>query len=119
MNADKGVNIGIGYVTMAAHGAGSQDGAGAATIPTMESGRTSFTQKPETYEADSPICLMVGGMAYHGTVVFPFDEEPGIDDWLDPDLRKTVKLDIHTRDHADTVDGTLRIVLDRLVAAPE
>lgn len=119
MNADKGINMGLGYVNMAAQGAGAQDGAGAATIPTIESGRTSFTQKAETYEADSPICLMVGGMAYHNTIIFPFGEDNDIESWLDPDARKTVKLDIHTRDISDAASGTARIILDRLVPNPE
>jgi len=119
MNADYGINMGLGYVNMSAHGAGAQDGAAAATIPTMESGRTSFTQKAETYEADSPICLMAGGMAYHNTVIFPFGEDNDIESWLDPDARKTVKLDIHTRDTSSSASGTARIIIDRLVPTPE
>ncbi len=42
--ADKGVRVDLGYVLGGAWGEGSQDGAGAGTIPTMETGRTSYTQ---------------------------------------------------------------------------
>jgi len=115
MTADKGVKIGLGYVTAGAWGAGSQDGAGAATIATMESGRTSFTQKPETYEADSPIAMLFKGVAYHNTVLIPFDQDPNPNTWLDPDLRKTVELNIHTRNASSAADGTNRVILDRLV----
>jgi len=85
----------------------------------MESGRTSFTQKAETYEADSPICLIAGGMAYHNTVVFPFGEDSDIESWVDPDARKTVKVDIHTRNQSSAASGTARLILDRLVPTPE
>lgn len=118
MSADKGINMGLGYVNMIAHGAGSSDGAGAATIPTMESGRTSFTQKPETYEADSPICLIAGGMAYHNTVLLEFDVDLDPATWIDPHKEATVKLDIHTRNSADAASGTAKVVLDRAVATP-
>lgn len=118
MTADKGVDVGIGYVTAAAWGAGSQDGAGASTVPTMETGRTSFTQKPETYEADSPIGFLCKGVAYHGTVPLRFDHDPNPATWLDTDLRKTVELNIHTRNAASAADGTARVVLDRLVSYP-
>jgi len=53
LNADQGRNIGLGYVLGGAWGSGSQDGAVSGTLPTLEGMRTSFTQKPETYEADS------------------------------------------------------------------
>ena len=115
MTADYGVNVGIGYVTGGAWGAGSQDGAGAAVIPTMETGRTSFTQKPETYEADSPIGFMFKGVAYQNTLVFRFDYENDSNLWLDPERRKTVKLNIHTRDSSSAASGTTKVIMDRLV----
>ena len=116
MTADKGINVGLGYVFMEAHGPGAQDGAVAATIATMESARTSFTQKPETYEADSPICLITGGLAYHNTVIFPFDEEPEPESWLDTVKEASINLNIHTRNASSAASGTNKIILDRPVA---
>ena len=119
MTAGKGINMGLGYTNMAAFGAGDQAGSAAGTIPTMESGRTSYTQKPVTYEADHPIALIVGGMAYHNTCVFGFDynQDPGT--WLDPEKDATVKLDIHTRDLAAAASGTAKVILDRAVPSPK
>ena len=115
MTADKGVNISLGYVLGGAWGAGSQDGAGAATVATFESARSSYTQKPETYEADSPIGFVFVGMAPHLCVPFRFDQSPSPSDWLDPRGRATVQLNITTRNHADAASGVNAIVLDRLV----
>lgn len=115
MFADKGINMGLGRVEYSAHGSGSLDGAASATIPTMQGSNNAATQKPETYEADSPIQLIVGGMAYHHTIVFPFDMGDMPENYLDPDLRKTVKLDIHTRNDSNAASGTNRVILDRLV----
>jgi hypothetical protein len=115
MTADQGVDISLGYVLGGAWGAGSQDGAGAATIPTMETGRTSFTQKPETSEADSPIGFMFSGIAPFLTALFRFDDDSNPATWLDPNRRKTVKLDIHTRNASSAASGRNAIVLDRLV----
>ena len=115
IQAGKGINMGLGYTNMAAFGAGGQVPGVANAIPTMESGQTSHTQKPLTYDADHPIALIVGGMAYHNTCVFGFDYVPDMATWLDPSKDATVKLDIHTRDIADAAGGTARVILDRAV----
>jgi hypothetical protein len=115
-SADKGVRVSLGYVLTGAWGAGSQDGAAAATIATLESGRTSFTQKPETYEADSPIQSLFRGIAYQETVCLPFDLDPNPQTWLDPNMRKTVELNVHTRNASSAASGTNRVILERLVA---
>lgn len=114
-SADKGVRVSLGYVLSGAWGAGSHDGSGSSTVPTLEAGRTSFTQKPETYEADNPIQALFRGVAYQNTVCIPFDLDPNPATWLDPDLRKTVELNIHTRNAASAADGTAKVILDRLV----
>jgi len=115
MTADYGRNVGLGYVLQAIPGAGTQDGAGAGTIPTIEGRRTDFTQKPETYEADTLIALLVRGLCPENTVVFRFDRPDEPRAYLDPAAQKTVKLDIHTRDASSAADGTIRVILDRLV----
>jgi len=115
MTADKGIDVSLGYVLGGAWGAGSADGAGAGTVATMETGRTSFTQKAETYEADSPIGWLFAGMSPFLTALFRFDWDYNPATWLDPDRRKTVKLDIHTRNSSSAADGRNAIVLDRFV----
>jgi len=113
--AAEGVDISLGYVLGGAWGAGSQDGAGAATIATMETSRTSFTQKPETSEADSPIGFMFAGLAPYMAAYFRFDYQGSPDLYLDPRTEEAVKLDIFTRNSASAADGTNRVILDRYV----
>lgn len=113
--ADKGVDISLGYVFGGAWGAGSEDGAGAGTIATYQTGRTSFTQKPETYEEGSPIGFIFLGVSPFLCNWFRFDQLRDPATWLDPNERKTVKLDIHSRSHADVVGGVNKVILDRLV----
>lgn len=115
MTADKGRKIGIGYVLGGAWGSGAQDGSGSSTVPTLEGMRTSFTQKPESYEADSPIHALHVGICPENCVVFPFNyiDEPG--EYLDPKAEESVQLNIHTRNAASAADGTISIILDRLV----
>ena len=114
MLADDGVDVSLGRFIGYAQGAGSQDGGGAAVIPTIESAQGNGTLKVETYEADQPMNLLVAGFAPFYTALFDF--EVGYDPmtWLDPNARKTVKLDIHTRSGAAYADGRNAIVLDRL-----
>lgn len=113
--ADKGFDVGVGYVDTFVVGAGSKDGAAAGTIATPEAIRYSFTQKMETYEADSPAGWLASGIGYHGCAHFRFDdsEEPG--EWLNPDSMKQVELDIHTTNSSSAADGTNVVVLDRYI----
>ncbi len=112
---DKGFNVGLGYVDAVATAAGSLTEGGAVTIPTVQGTRNSFTQKAETYEADVLIGFLAKGIAYHNCGVFRFDHDQNPVTWLDPNARRTVQLNIHTRDHADAEGGTNAIVLDRFV----
>lgn len=115
MTADKGRRIGMGYVFTALGTAGTQDGAGAGTIPTLEGRRTDNTQKPETYEADTLITGLCRGICPENLVVFRFDKPDVPQTYLDPKVNETVKLDVHTRNAASAADGTVRVILDRLV----
>ena len=114
-NVDVGFDVGLGYVEAGAWGSGSADGAVSTTVPTLESGRTSFTQKAESFEADSPINFLMKGQAPHNLAMYRFDPDPDPATWLDPNARKTVKLDIKTRDASSAAGGTNAIVLDRFV----
>lgn len=113
--ADVGVDMGIGYVHAAVVGGGSQSGGVAASIPTIESGRTDTTQKLEVYDADNPVGLITMGKAPFGQGLFRFDYDYDPSTWLDPNLRKQVELHIHTRNQASAADGSLAIILDRFV----
>lgn len=111
--ADKGVRSGLGYITMATPGAGTQDGAVATAVPTLEGRRTDNTQKPENYEADTLIATLCRGLCPENVVAFRFDDPDDPDYYLDPKEQATVKLDIHTRDIASAADGEIRVILDR------
>lgn len=113
--ADKGVRVGLGYVTMATTGAGTQDGAVATAVPTLEGRRTDNTQKPENYEADTLQATLCRGLCPENVVVFRFDDPDDPEAYLDPAEQATVKLDVHTRDAASAADGEIRVMLDRYV----
>jgi len=113
--ADKGFNVGLGYVYAMVTSSGSRDGAGSATIPTVEGDRNSFTQKAETYEADSPIGFEAIGLCPECCVAFRFDHDPDPMTWLDPRAVGDVLLDIHTRNASSAAGGTNRVILDRYV----
>ncbi len=118
MSADKGIDMGLGYIYGRAFAIGSLDGAVAATLATIEASRTDTTQKPETYEGDHPIELMTLGMAPHGVALLHFDQDYSPATWLDPKARQTVKLNIHTRNAASAADGDAAVILDSLVVNP-
>jgi hypothetical protein len=113
--ADHAIDTGLGLVLGGAWGPASNTGAAGAVNASMEGDRNSSTQKPETYELSVPIGFMFAGMAPFLTAQFRFDWSFDPATWLDPEKRKTVKLDIHTRNHADAVGGRNAIVLDRFV----
>jgi hypothetical protein len=115
MLADDGIDTGVGRAITFVGGSVSKDGAGSATIPTLTADELSGTIKPETYEADSPINFISVGMAPFYTAQFDFNLGWDSVNWLDPNARKTVKLDIHTRSGATYADGRNAIVLDRFV----
>jgi hypothetical protein len=104
-NADVGFDVGLGFVMGQAGISGSKDGAGSSTVPTIEADRTSFTQKLETYEADSPVHMLLKGMAYQNCVLIGYDKEEDLSDALNMDYWKQVTLDIHTRNSSDAASG--------------
>ena len=115
MLADDGIDISMGRQIAYVGGAVSKDGAVSGTLPTLAADELNGTVKPETYEADSPINVLSVGFAPFYTAQFDFNLGWDVANWLDPNTRKTVKLDIHTRSGASYADGRNAIVLDRLV----
>lgn len=115
ISADKGFDMGIGYVNGVSASAGTASGAVATVIPTVEGGRTDFTQKAEAYTADQPIEMIAKGECYHNTLVVFDAHDPSPENWLDPKVDETVQLNIHTRDSSSAASGTISVILDRLV----
>lgn len=115
MNAGKGVRIDLGYVLGEAHGAGTQAGTAATTVPTFDSARSSFTQVPQTFQADHPTDFVAHGLAPFETVVLPFDTSPDPADWLDPNAYGEVDLNVHTRNSSGAASGINKVILDRFV----
>ncbi|KKL09137.1 hypothetical protein LCGC14_2568860 [marine sediment metagenome] len=115
--ADDGIDISLGQAYMHVGSAGSQDGAGAATIATLETSRNGPALKSETYEADSPINVMAQGAAYHLTALLRHDFDPNPATWLNPGPSGmgNVLLNIHTRDSSSSANGNNSVVLERLV----
>lgn len=112
---DKGTDFSLGRPLIFVHGSVSKDGAVSTVIPTLTADELNGTVTPESVEADSPINVLSIGMAPFYTAQFDFNLGWDSANWLDPNQRKTVKLDIHTRSGAAYADGRNAIVLDRLV----
>lgn len=113
--ADKGTDLSLGRSIMFVGGSVSKDGAGSATVPTLTADELNGSITQETSEADSPINVLSIGFSPFYTAQFDFNLGWDTANWLDPNARKTVKLDIHTRSGAAYADGRNAIVLDRLV----
>jgi len=113
--ADKGFDMGIGYTYGAVPGAGSQDGAVAAGVPTIEAVQTSATQKAEAYEADMLVQMICKGVCYHN-VLSVFQALGDLEsNYIDPRVDDQVLMNVQTRDSASAADGTIRVILERLV----
>lgn len=112
---DKGTDFSLGRPLIFVHGSVSKDGAVSTIIPTLTADELNGTLTPESVEADSPINVLAIGMSPFYTAQFDFNLGWDVNNWLDPNQRKTVKLDIHTRSGAAYADGRNAIVLDRLV----
>lgn len=99
-NVGKGINVGIGYVMGAVAGAASAADAVANTFPTLKHCQTGHTQEFENSRLGGAPGLIAHGLGYHNTVVYRFDHDKEPASWLDPEARKTVTLNIHSRNLA-------------------
>lgn len=113
--ADYGTDISIGRLLGIATAASTKDGAVAASIPTLKADEGNGTISAEVYGGDEPVQVLAFGMSPYYCAYFDFGLNGDPSNYLDPDARKSVKLDIHTRSGASYADGTAAIVLDRLV----
>jgi hypothetical protein len=115
VNSGGGVDMSIGVIDTAVAGGGSQAGTVTTVDPTIESARTDRTQRMLSFLADHPIGLIVKGTGPFSSAVYPFSYDDDPAEYLDPNLRKQVKLNIHTRNAASAAGGINEVILDRLV----
>jgi len=115
--ADKGFYTGLGYVYSGMVSPASKDGAVAGVIPTIEADMNYGTQKMETYTGDEPVPFQVTGIMPDNCVNFRFDNLPDPQTWLNPQAEGDVDLALTTRSGASYADGTVKVILDRLVPA--
>jgi len=110
--ASRAFDVGLGNVL---GGAAAAAGATASAHKTLGLNYNRPTQYWLEYAGDVAGEFIFSGLAPFDCGVFRFDQSLDPAHWLNPDLRKTVKLDIHTRSGASYAEGTNAIVLDRLV----
>lgn len=115
VNADAGIDYGIGRGFGWSGISGSKDGAVSAVIPTAIADPTDNTISFEAREADSPIMFMARGMGYLNHVALLHSPELKPDEMLDPRQTGEIRLNIHTRSGAGYAGGTNRVILERLV----
>ena len=113
--AKHGIQTSLGLVLGGATSQLSDTGAAPATLASLEADRNSSTQNPTSYELSQYLGFVFVGLAPFATGLFRFDYDYNPSSWLDPNVRKTVKLDIHSRNHVDVTAGRAAIVLDRFV----
>lgn len=90
---------------------GTQVAAPTALIP-GDDGETYRRETDLSIDQDS---MLIAGIAPESCALFPFDLENDPSKYLDLDREKTVTLDVHTRSGANYDDGTIRVILDRLI----
>ena len=115
MTNDYGRNVGIGYVLGNAVSGGAMNAAVTNVKPNIEVGNTAGHQKQTAYGGDSSFQGLFVGQCPENCLLLPFNIPDEPEFYLDPEMQKTVKLDIHTRDSSSAASGTINVVLDRLV----
>jgi hypothetical protein len=120
-NADRAFSVGIGDVRGRAGISGARDDAGSSTVPTLMGDENTPYQKPETYEADSPIDWVAIGAAYEHCAHFEFGDGFPEVSLLDASRNGEgiVELELHTRNASSAASGTVRVFLDRLARASD
>ena len=106
--ADYGLRSGVGYPLAWAGMSVSKDGAVQAAFHGIDE-QTNSCIKPEGYEADHPMSMLIKGMGPESTIIFRHDREPNMADMLDLKAEATVTFDIY----AKNASGGNHILLDR------
>lgn len=110
-----GTEVDLGYLFGGAAVAATRDNAVATVFPSLNGGNNGGVIEFEGYEGDTMEMFLMAGLAPFYTTVIHFDLSDDPSTWLDPDRRKTVELNIMTRNSASAADGVNAVVLDRLV----
>lgn len=109
------IRTGLGQAFAYAGAETGHDGSQDTYAPTPYSGDDSHTMRRQCDgEADQEVYL-VAGCAPECCALFPFDQEDDPTQYLDLARDGTVQLNIHTRSGASYADGTIRVILDRLI----
>lgn len=101
----------LGYAGLRLNHSGAQSSYGTTLTP----GDDSSTLRREAATETDQDALLVMGLALENCAWFPFNIPDVPDSYLDPARNKTVQLNCETRSGAAYADGTIRVVLDRLV----
>jgi len=115
VNADAGIDVGIGNMFGWAGISGSKDGAVSATIPTMLADATDNTISFEAREADSPVEFMARGNGFMNHAFLFHNKNLEQENLLTAAALGELRLNIHTRNAAASASGTNRLILERLV----
>ena len=111
----RGVKTGLGQVLAKAEGQMPQSGVPGAITVAVEAGNDGASQKLLRTGTDNYSWLMMG-LALENLAIIDLALDP--DDpstWLDPAAEKVVNLDVHTRDDSSADNGTVKVILDRLI----
>ena len=115
LNADKALDMGLGYTFALAGMPASKSGSAATIDFTVNADISSNIPKTENYQADICNYWLTTGMGYQNMGVFAFDIDPNPANWLNTKEKDVVKLDIATRSTATVTSCYNNVVLERLV----
>ena len=115
--ADRGFEVGVGYVTGMALSGEGKTGSPNTAVPTVEGDNNVCTQTVESYAGDELIGWVAYGQGLHNCVLVPFDQDPNPYNWLDHEASKVVQLNIHTENASNSAGGVNTVLLERLVRA--
>jgi len=111
-----GIKTGLGQTLAKAIGQMPQGGSPGTYTIALEPGNDGASQKLLRSGSDNYSMILLGlGFENLGMIEFDQDaDDPG--SWLDPALDKVVNLDVHTKDSSSADNGTVKVILDRLVS---
>jgi hypothetical protein len=79
---------------------------------------TESSMRATAYTAGYPLTALIKGLGVEGCAVLRHDREPDLSDMLNPEARKVVKLDVHSRNSSSAAGGTNYIILNRVYPTP-
>lgn len=112
---DYGIHTGLGQVIGAAGLRLPHDGVQDTASTSITPGDDSATLRRMTDTDSDQDAILAMGLSLENCSVFRFDHIDEPEHYLDPDAQKNVQLNIHTRNADSAADGTIRVILDRLV----